>query len=110
MSNFVRKRAKKTLLLKYEDIVTKPDSTLKKVADFSDIDVKPMIKSISSELVQEELHIMAGNALRKQKSIKLKLDTEWHHKMSRKKQAMFNLIAGRTMKSYGYKKVSQLSS
>ncbi|WP_350286167.1 sulfotransferase [uncultured Croceitalea sp.] len=110
MSNFVRKRAKKTLLLKYEDIVTKPNSTLEKVAEFSGIDVNPMIKSISSELVQEELHIMAGNALRKQKSIKLRLDTEWHHKMSRKKQVTFNLIAGRTMKSYGYQKISQLGS
>ena len=106
MSNFVRKRVLNTLLVKYEDIVTDPNPTLKKIAQFTDIEVEPMIDSINYDLAQEESHIMAGNALRKQKSIRLKLDTEWYEKMEGKKKKVFYVIAGRTMKSYGYKKMN----
>ena len=88
----------------HEDIVTNPTPTLQKIAEFTDIEVEPLVNSITSDLARKDSHIMAGNALRKQKSIRLKLDTEWYEKMGQKKKKIFYAIAGRTMTSYGYKK------
>lgn len=101
-SDYVRKKALKKTFIKYEDLVLKPEYTLSKIAELADIDPKPLIESLTSNLAQKDSHIMAGNKLRWQKQITLKLDTEWPTKMSKRKQKLFLIIAGRLMNRYGY--------
>jgi hypothetical protein len=102
-SNYVRKRTINTTLIKYEDLVAKPENTLNKIAYMAEIDPKPLSDVIHGELANEDSHIMEGNRLRKEKSIKLKPDTEWKEKLDQKQQRVFSKIAKKTLSNYGYR-------
>jgi hypothetical protein len=68
----------------------------------AEIDSKPLLDIINGELAKENSHIMAGNKLRRAKSIKLKLDTEWQEKLDPKQQRLFSKLASTTLGNYGY--------
>lgn len=102
LSDYVRKKIKNSGLIKYEEIVETPDIAFSKLSGIVDLDLQPVIDSLNSNLAQEESHIMAGNLLRKSKSIKLKLDTGWQENMSRKQLKTFNTWAKRSLKAYNY--------
>jgi len=101
-SNYVGKKTKKSGLIRYEDLITNTDKTLSKISNIIDLDLHQVIEKSELNLAQEESHIMAGNILRKSKSIKLKLDTEWQEKMKPKQLKTFKIIAKNTLKKYGY--------
>ena len=101
-SNYVRRKAKNSGLIRYEDLVKSPETTLAQIGKIADIDSKPLIEALNADLAPNVTHIMAGNKLRREKSIKLKLDTEWQEKMSTKKEKLFMRLAGKLLSSYGY--------
>jgi hypothetical protein len=102
LSNFVRRKAKNSGLIIYENFVKFPERTTKEISEIVDVDLQPILKIINSDVAPKDSHVMAGNKLRKAKSITLKLDTEWREKMDIKKQKVFLRIAGRSMSNYGY--------
>ena len=102
LSNFVRNKAKNSALIRYEDFVKYPEKTTREICDICEIDPQPIIDIVNGDVALKDAHIMAGNKLRKEKSITLKMDTAWHKGMGKKKLRIVKLIAGRTMKGYGY--------
>jgi hypothetical protein len=102
-SNYVSKRVKNSTLIRYKDLVTKPEITMHKIAQMVDIDPKPLVEVINGQLAKEDSHIMEGNRIRKEKSIKLKLDTEWQEKLDPKEQRVFSKLAKKTLSNYGYR-------
>ncbi len=100
--DFVRRKVKNSCLILYENLVKNPEVTLREIADAVEIEADPLIDGLQSNLAQEETHIMAGNKLRREKSIKLKLDEEWRQKLDSKKQKTFVRLAGRGLRKYGY--------
>ncbi len=103
-ANFVRKRVKDSGLVLYEDLVKFPEKTINSIAQIADVDPTSIIHSLKGNLAQEESHIMAGNKLRRQRNITLKLDTKWKENLSQEQINSFMKIAGSTMASYGYTK------
>lgn len=101
-SEYVRKRAENAILVNYEDLATQPEKTLSAICDMAEIDSQPVIDVINSDVAPKDAHIMAGNQLRKQKSIRIKLNTEWKEKLSKAQKRTFLSIAGRTLSRYGY--------
>lgn len=101
-SNFVRKRVKNSGLILYEDLVNFPAETIKSIAAIADVYPAPILDGLNGNLAQEETHIMAGNKLRRQKNITLKLDTKWKENLSEEQINSFMKIAGTTMADYGY--------
>ena len=85
LSNFVRKKAKHSGLIRYEDFVQNPEETTREICEICDIDPQPIIDIIKGDVALEDSHIMAGNKLRRQKSITLKLDTAWRDNLGPKK-------------------------
>lgn len=102
VSNFVFKKIEKSGLIKYEDLIKNPTDTLAKISKITDVDLQTVMAKSEFNVAQEESHIMAGNILRKSKSIKLKMDVEWQQKMQPKQLKSFRIIARKTLKKYGY--------
>ncbi|MEX0291113.1 MAG: sulfotransferase [Flavobacteriaceae bacterium] len=102
LSNFVRKKSENSGLILYEDFIASPEETTIEICKICEIDPQPIIDIIKGDVALKGAHIMAGNKLRKEKSITLKLDTSWHKNMEPKKHRIVKRIAGRTMKRYGY--------
>lgn len=102
ISNFICKKTKNSGLIRYEDLITQPNETLNEISNIIDVNLQTVMEKAELNLAQDESHIMAGNILRKSKSIKLKLDTEWQQKMNPKQLKSFRIMARNTLKKYGY--------
>jgi hypothetical protein len=103
-SSFVSKRVSKSQVFKYEDLAESPEVFLKTLSKLAEITAKPLVETVTTgNIVHEESHIMAGNRLRRSKSIIIKIDSEWKEKMSVRKQRIFALIASKTLKKFNYK-------
>ena len=103
-SNFVRKRAVNSCVIRYEDLINEPEKTLRQIGEMAEINPEPVIERLNQDLAPVASHIMAGNKLRRNKSIRLKLNLEWQENLGSKKENQFMRIAGNTMRSFGYKK------
>ncbi|WP_276390814.1 sulfotransferase [Eudoraea chungangensis] len=101
-SDFVLKRAKNGLRIKYEDLALHTDRTLERIAKVAEVDPKHLLDVIKGSLANDKSHIMEGNRLRNQKSIKIKLNTDWEEQLDFEKQRTFYRIAGKTLRRYGY--------
>lgn len=104
LSALVRQRfaQERTMLCRYEDLVLYPSQTLTCIGNFVGCDFAPIIDHILSERPLAVSHIVAGNALRKAGSIRLRLDTDWRERLSPGERLLFYSMAGWLMKRYGY--------
>lgn len=101
-SEFVLKRAQKGLRINYENFALNTEKTLREIGELSNIDPQPLMDVIKGDLADDTSHIMAGNRLRRKKSIIIKLNRDWEDNLDLKKQKTFYKIAGKTMRRYGY--------
>ncbi|OMP30685.1 sulfotransferase [Mangrovimonas sp. DI 80] len=102
-SNFVRKKANNSVLIRYEDFAKNPQETLRKIGDVAGLDVKPIIDMVSSNSSFHISHVVAGNGIRKADSIKLRFnDDEWFEQLNIDYQKKFFNFSRSTMESYGY--------
>lgn len=70
------------LLVRYEDIVTKPEESLQQIGRFLGIQVNGVITKLHQEGTLDPGLGISGNRLRRTKTIKLKYDDEWETKLS----------------------------
>ncbi|MDW5289366.1 sulfotransferase [Formosa sp. PL04] len=102
-SNYVRKKAKNAQLIRYEDFAKNPKETLIKIGEVAGLDVTPITDMIDANSAFNISHVVAGNAIRKANSIKLRFDDdEWLTKLDVDSQKKFYSYTRTTMKSYGY--------
>lgn len=102
-SNYVRKKAKNAVLIRYEDFAKNPIQTLNKIGEVSGLDLKPITDMVSTDSLFQISHVVAGNRIRKASTIKLNFnDDEWIEKLNPDYQKKFYNITRSTMKSYGY--------
>jgi len=99
----VRRRTGKAILMRYEDFVQEPPVVLAQVLEavgIRDKNVEP--GKLISALAPGNLHLPAGNRLRRQDQVSIKLDDAWMRDMPAGKIRSVRLLAWPLMAKYGY--------
>jgi len=89
--------------IRYEDFVVDPEGTLKKLGRFLGVSFDQQIEMLNSG---EEIplgHQIAGNRLRSQKRIVLRMDVEWKKKLKLRHKLLFWLLDWPLALFYGYR-------
>jgi len=94
----------KYLLIRYEDLILKPQETLAKVCNFLKLDPDFKQLFIKRNIIHlMENHTVAGNPIRfKTGDLQLKLDEEWKYKMRRDLRLFTTLITFPYLKKFKY--------
>lgn len=91
------------LRIKYEDFTEDPESTLKEIGQFLNVDFQGEISKLNEECELPIMHQISGNRLRSQKRIRLRTDNKWKEKIKIKTNLLFLTINYFFMKLYKYK-------
>jgi hypothetical protein len=94
---------RKSIRVRYEDLVDEPSRTLTRIGGFLGIDTESLIKRVEEQSTVSVGHTIAGNRLRMGGAIKLKSDDEWKEKLPNSDRRAFWKMAGVLAKFYGYK-------
>ena len=80
------------LRVKYEDFVNDPDRSLNRIGKFINLDLEPQVEMLKNQEPIPKSHQLAGNRMRKKKSIVLQEDLEWKDSLSRSQNLLFWLL------------------
>ena len=92
----------KSIQIRYEDFIAEPEKILFKIGQFSGLEFDEVAGALEAGESMNVGHTVAGNRLRMNAEIKLRLDEEWKQKMSQIELWQFSAIAGLLLKKYGY--------
>ena len=84
---------KGVLKIRYEDMTTKPEETLRKIQEFTGQDLSKVSEMIRDGKEFPMPHIIGGNRMKSNRSIRLNKDFAWKSAMSRTKQVIYYLCA-----------------
>jgi hypothetical protein len=101
-SSLLTRLSKRSVRVRYEDLVTQPERELQRIGDLIDVDMMPLARILENETPLEVTHMVAGNRVRHQKTLRLKPDLEWREKLSERDRHTFWKHAGWLAKRYGY--------
>lgn len=89
-----------SLLVRYEDFAANPEKELLRISKLTKIDFSAVADALRQKGDLKAGHIIAGNRLRMNRSIKLQPDLSWHGRLSRTQKLAFCLIARSTARRY----------
>ena len=92
----------KSVLIRYEDLMSNPVGTLNKVGRVMGCDLSGVASAVSRGEAMEIGHTIAGNRLRTQGPVRMRHDTEWINRLSAKDRRIFWTLAGWLMRRYEY--------
>ncbi|GAB6187042.1 sulfotransferase [Thermopirellula anaerolimosa] len=103
-SDYVRRRhdRRRSLLLKYEDLASRPEAALHAVADVLSLPADPWLEMLNSAAPLRPGHVVAGNRVRMEREIRLRPDLEWQSKLSPADKRVCWMLAGWKAAWYGY--------
>jgi hypothetical protein len=83
MSTFVQWRAPQgtVLRMRYEDIVQQPLVEIRRIGSFLGLSMEELSNKIETDPLLLVPHLIDGNRLRQEKSVALRLDDEWRHRL-----------------------------
>jgi len=88
--------------LKYETMCTEPETTLRKICTFLDVDFDPQMLVLR----KPESHNIGGNPMRfRQDESQIVLDERWHEQLTVQDIADFEQVAGECNRQLGYKAI-----
>lgn len=92
MAQFIlgKKRVRR---VKYEDFVANPQPTLESLQEFLNIDLKNVQTALKNNDPFEMPHIIAGNRLKHNKTIKLRPDLDWKENLSGTRKVAYYLLS-----------------
>lgn len=94
--------AERTLVLRYEELTSHPESALKRVGELAGMDFSVLEQAIKANEKFHVGHTIAGNRIRMQGTLELTADTEWKDNMTTCDRRVVRTIAGSTARHYGY--------
>lgn len=89
--------------IKYEDLVGYPVETLRQIGKLIDVNIDKVANDLLSEGKMNIGHVVAGNRMRFDGSLRLRPDFEWKHRLEISSQKIFWLMAGWLERRYGFK-------
>ncbi|MCH7750692.1 MAG: sulfotransferase [Planctomycetes bacterium] len=91
--------ARQKIRIRYEDICQSTEPTLQSICQFLEI---PFEQSML-ELRKSESHSLGGNPMRfRQEESTIRLDEQWREQLTEKDLSIFNSVAGRMNRRFGY--------
>jgi hypothetical protein len=103
-----RKSPDRYLLLRYEDLVSDPESELKRIGDACGLNTDVLVERLAVSGHFDAGHQIGGNLrARSQQRLVLKADDEWRRRLPRRYQALFWSVSGRLAKRLGYQRVER---
>lgn len=91
-----------SIRLRYEDLTADPNAVLRRIGALLGADFNGVADLLKSGASIKPHHMIAGNRLRMQSSIKLQPDLEWRRRMSQGQELCFWGVAGPVALRYGY--------
>ena len=88
----------RNLTLKYENLCEDPVGTLKRICNYIGIEFRGEMLDFRSRLQ----HQIGGNPMRFDKSSQITADKKWEGQLGPRERLIFDFVAGRKMKQYGY--------
>jgi hypothetical protein len=99
---FNQVKEEKRQLIRYEDFVTNPPMTLKKIGDWIGEDFTGLVSDFQITDQAPVRHTVGGNRIRMQKGIRIKPDFAWLEKLPARDRRMFWQTAGWLARRFGY--------
>jgi hypothetical protein len=88
--------------VRYEDFATDPGQALAALGELQGVDFGELGRRAARGDELAIGHAVAGNRLRMKGSVRLRFDESWKEKLAPRDEALFRLVAGRTLRRYGY--------
>lgn len=104
VSSFVRKFSRKSLLLRYEDLARFPGTALGRIQPFVGLSYDHVSAFVKAGGKIPSVHCIAGNRLRKQGPLQLRLDEEWRLALPPRDKILVWLLAGWLLRYFGYRR------
>lgn len=106
-ANHVRARlGERSLLLRYETLSRDPVAALGKIGDMSGVNFCSVQERLQSGALKPD-HLIAGNRLRMQDTVRIKpADESWRKELSRSQQALLGCLASPLAQAYDYRALS----
>jgi hypothetical protein len=89
-------------VVRYEDFAADPGATLQQVGRLTGLDFSSLARSLESGDPLSPQHNIAGNRVRMDGAIRLRLDERWKTNLSAADRRIFNALAGRALRRFGY--------
>lgn len=105
LSEWILKKAERSLFIRHEDLLHNPEPTLSKIGCLIEMDLTDLAIGVQAGQTLAVNHIAAGNRLRMKKEIKLHRNETWKVNMPSKDQNLAWTLTGWLMKRYGYSSV-----
>ena len=93
----------RSIRVRYEDFAVQPDVVLDRIGQMTGCDFNGVSAAIQAKCSLPVGHVIAGNRLRMQNRVQLRLDEKWRHEMPARDQRLTWLIAGWLMRHYDYR-------
>ena len=104
IANRVRNRlGDRAALVRYEDFVTRPTETLRRLSAFAGVDLSTTAHKLEQGGAFKAGHTIEGNRLRMHERIELRPDIRWRKQMSMVKKSALPLITAPVSWKYGYR-------
>ncbi|NMC21299.1 MAG: sulfotransferase [Thermogutta sp.] len=103
-SDYVRRGhdRRRTLLLKYEDLTSRPENALQALAGVVGVTADPWLEMLHAATPLRPGHVVAGNRVRMEREIRLRPDLEWQSRLSPADKRVCWMLAGWKAALYGY--------
>lgn len=97
-----RQSTDRSVLIQYLDLVEYPRKTISQIGHLLGENLDALIDDIEHQKKLCVGHIIAGNRIRNNRYVELRVDNEWEQHLSETDQRIFWLIAGSLARKYGY--------
>jgi hypothetical protein len=110
ISSLVSKFSHKSLLLRYEDLARFPRTALSRIQPLVGLSYDHVSAFVEAGGKIPSVHCIAGNRLRKQGPLKLRLDEEWGLALPLRDKTVVWLLAGWLLRCFGYRRARRSAS
>jgi hypothetical protein len=97
-----RRSRDRYLRIRYEDLVSDPKGTLRRLGEFLELDLTSVIETVTEGRPIPVSHILGGNRLRFGGEVTLRPDTEWQQLLPSQDERVFWRWTGWLARRYGY--------
>jgi GalNAc-alpha-(1->4)-GalNAc-alpha-(1->3)-diNAcBac-PP-undecaprenol alpha-1,4-N-acetyl-D-galactosaminyltransferase len=99
-SERAKRRLPKAMFLRYEDFAAEPGATVERILSIAA--VASSKEQLPAEIRPSQLHLLAGNRVRRRHQVIIRRDGAWLQGMSRARKALVRALASPLMARYGY--------
>jgi hypothetical protein len=101
---WIRRRhgADRAILVRYEDLVADPLTTLERIGVATGLDLSEVARGLAQGQTIRPRHVAIGNQMRMAKEIRVQIDDEWARSMHPRDRRLVEILTGPWLRALGY--------